>query len=344
MGGPSDHLRFNKSEINRAGDMLLVNPQDEFAVEVLEYWRSLHSKILSSETWGMLKFIRHFRCADSAPMQLSSRLKRAVSIIEKLSRFPSIKLSRMQDIVGLRFTYPPGLSGLQSAMDTCRKMTGTHYLLKRTTNYLETPRDSGYRAVHQIFELQSPDAPLHNGLFVEVQFRTRLQHLWAMAVETVGMFYGQALKSSRGDQRWLDFFRLASTLIAALEEMPAAQEYRNTTTEELRRQLRQFGNDQSFFSKLAAIRGIHERDSSGDYACWLLELNLKKETCDVYGFTAEQIGTAHEMYAAKEQTPACLRGDMQIVLVATSSLKALRSNYPSYFLDVAEFLDTIKTI
>ena len=122
------------------------------------------------------------------------------------------------------------------------------------------------------------------------------------------------------------------------------EEYRNTTMEELRHLLHKQGHDQSFFSKLTAIRSIHERDSLGDYAYWLLDLDLKKETCDVHGFTADQIDTAHEMYAAKEQTPACLRGDKQIVLVSTSSFKDLRWNYPSYFLDVADFLEMIRAI
>jgi hypothetical protein len=126
-----------------------------------------------------------------------------------------------------------------------------------------------------------------------------------------------------------------------MEGTPVIEEYRNADAKELRRMLHQQGHEQSFFSKLAAIRRIHEKDSSDDYEYWLLDLDIKKETCDVYGFKADQIATAHEMYAAKEQTPACLRGDKQIVLVSTSSFKDLRPNYPSYFLDVADFLEMI---
>jgi hypothetical protein len=50
------------------------------------------------------------------------------------------------------------------------------------------------------------------------------------------------------------------------------------------------------------------------------------------------------MYAAKEQTPACRRGDVQVVLVSTRCFKDVREAYPSYFRDVAEFMNMIKNL
>ena len=57
-----------------------------------------------------------------------------------------------------------------------------------------------------------------NGLKVELQFRSKLQHVWATAVETVGAFTRQALKSSRGQAEWLRFFALMSSHIARTEK------------------------------------------------------------------------------------------------------------------------------
>ncbi len=54
-------------------------------------------------------------------------------------------------------------------------------------------------------------------MLIEVQLRTRLQHNWATAVETVGIFTGEALKSSQGNEDWQDFFRLVSTWFAHKE-------------------------------------------------------------------------------------------------------------------------------
>ena len=43
--------------------------------------------------------------------------------------------------------------------------------------------------------------PHHDDLRIEMQIRTKLQHIWATAVETMGTFLGQALKSRQGDQQ-----------------------------------------------------------------------------------------------------------------------------------------------
>ena len=44
------------------------------------------------------------------------------------------------------------------------------------------------------------------------------QHQWATAVETVGTFTGDELKSGIGSADWLRFFPLMSSFIARLEE------------------------------------------------------------------------------------------------------------------------------
>ena len=53
-----------------------------------------------------------------------------------------------------------------------------------------------------------------------MQFRSILQHSWATAVETVGTFTREALKSSRGNKKWLRFFALMGGAIALREGLP----------------------------------------------------------------------------------------------------------------------------
>ena len=67
------------------------------------------------------------------------------------------------------------------------------------------------------FESKSPQFTQYNGMLVEIQLRTQLQHYWATAVETVGIFTGEALKSSQGNLDWQEFFRLASSWFALRE-------------------------------------------------------------------------------------------------------------------------------
>ena len=71
------------------------------------------------------------------------------------------------------------------------------------------PKKDGYRSLHIIYEYKSDKCKTdYNGLRVEVQIRSRLQHLWATAVETVDFFTRQAIKFNEGIPDWADFFRL----------------------------------------------------------------------------------------------------------------------------------------
>ena len=46
----------------------------------------------------------------------------------------------------------------------------------------------------------------NKNMFIEVQFRTKLQHMWATAVEMMGIYTNSNLKSSQGDYDILRFF------------------------------------------------------------------------------------------------------------------------------------------
>jgi hypothetical protein len=69
--------------------------------------------------------------------------------------------------------------------------------------------------------------------------RSQLQHTWATAVEAVGIFVHQALKSSSGEDKWLRFFALMGTAIAERENTPPVP---NTPTNKvlLKNELRYF--------------------------------------------------------------------------------------------------------
>jgi len=62
---------------------------------------------------------------------------------------------------------------------------------------------------------------------VEIQIRSRLQHLWATAVETVDFFTNQAIKSNEGQKDWVTFFRLVSSAFAKFENSPIIPETPN---------------------------------------------------------------------------------------------------------------------
>ena len=114
-------------------------------------------------------------------------------------------------------------------MSAYRKSDIKHNLA-RTDDYLAAPQISGYRGVHLIYQYFSDKSTRYNQLKIEIQIRSQFQHAWATAVETVGTFLNQSLKSSIGEQEWLRFFALMGTAIAFAEETaPVANTPSNET-------------------------------------------------------------------------------------------------------------------
>ena len=98
--------------------------------------------------------------------------------------------------------------------------------LKKVNDYIQAPKKSGYRSLHLVyrFKTDTPDKEIYNQypMLIELQFRTHLQHIWATALETIGLFTNQALKAGQGDEEILRFFVVVSSLFALKEGCPVA--------------------------------------------------------------------------------------------------------------------------
>ena len=121
----------------------------------------------------------------------------------------------MQDIGGLR--------AIVSTVNTVRKLERVYrtarftHTLASSKNYIDKPKPDGYRGVHLIYRYKNPLAPEYDGLNLELQIRSRLQHAWATGAETMGTFLGQALKSGQGEQSWRNYFSIAGAALAHYE-------------------------------------------------------------------------------------------------------------------------------
>ena len=78
-------------------------------------------------------------------------------------------------------------------------------------------------------------------------------------------------------------------------------------------------------------------------ALTVLELNLEIGSITGLGFRANNLEEAISQYRAKEEES---RGNprVDVVLVSTDSLSALRRAYPNYFADISGFLNRVKEI
>ena len=121
---------------------------------------------------------------------VAKRFKRTPSIIKKLKRFSSMELDRMQDIAGCRAIF----SNRKKLEKVKRKLK--QKIDFRIKDYIENPKDDGYRGIHLICKCNH--ANCNQNFFVEVQLRTKIQHSWATAVEIVYLLTKQKLKSNEG--------------------------------------------------------------------------------------------------------------------------------------------------
>ena len=117
---------------------------------------------------------------------VGQRLKRMLTIQDKLLRYPAMKLSTMQDIAGVRAILT-NVSQAEKLAKEYRTSKNLSHELVDERDYIAFPRDEdGYRSIHLIYKYKNKRNPDYDGLRVELQIRSRLQHIWATAVETMG--------------------------------------------------------------------------------------------------------------------------------------------------------------
>lgn len=127
------------------------------------------------------------------------------SITGKIERFPSMQLYKMQDLGGCRVIVDT-VDQVYKAVEKYKNSRIRH-ILKREYDYIKNPKDSGYRSYHMVYQFHSDKKETYNkNMLIEIQFRTKLQHIWATAVEMMGIYTKSNLKSSQGNENILSFF------------------------------------------------------------------------------------------------------------------------------------------
>lgn len=335
--------RYSKNQINRAGGILAdENPSEQnrtFADEVLANWRASHGYPINTFQATLRAKLKGID--DKAIV--AQRLKRTPSIVLKLRRFPGMNLARMQDIGGLR-TVVSSVARVRKLEDSYRASKFQHELIS-SKDYLSDPKSDGYRGIHLIYKYANPIAPEYNGLSVELQIRTRLQHAWATAVETMGTFLGQALKSGQGEEQWRNFFSVAGAALADLEKTAPVPGFENCTTNQIHQQLFESERDLRVLEKLsgfaiAADRITTERGQGGYH---LIILDSENRTVTIRPFPVAKLEEANLAYAVIEGRTKS--GEpVEAVLVSAGPVDSLRKAYPNYFLDTQVFVRQLQKL
>ncbi|MDD5585535.1 MAG: RelA/SpoT domain-containing protein [Alphaproteobacteria bacterium] len=335
---------YSKSKVDRAGKALVAAFGNDISaylkvLDVVNNWRSSHNYPLNT-----FKVTLRKKAAEvDRSCLVAQRIKRLSSIEYKLNRFPTMKLSQMQDLGGCR-AIVSDIKQVRRLVEKYEKSDLKH-LLDDKDDYISLPKTSGYRGVHLIYKYNSDKKgpSVYNGLNIEMQIRSRLQHAWATSVETVGTFLKQSLKSSQGEEKWLRFFELMGSAIALRENASALVPNTPNKKTELVKELRSITGTLNVANSLkmygsaltvgenVALRGDH---------FFLLKLEPSEQRMTVTGFKRKQLEEASQEYLKIECEIADVPG-AEAVLVSVDSISSLRKAYPNYFLDTQVFLDAL---
>lgn len=332
-------MKYSRKQISKAGEKLLTSRSNEEiseALKIINDWRTNHLYPLVVLKNNLLRLLAK---NNIEPNLVSQRLKRLTSIQYKLDLNPSMGLGGMQDIGGYRAVLKDvkDLIKLRDALSNQR----INHKLERITDYVINPKDTGYRSIHFVYKYTSK-RDLFDGLKIELQIRTKLQHNWATAVETAGIITKTSLKSNQGPDQWLDFFKVVSSLFAIKEKLPIMEEHNEFTMEELMVKCYNYCNELNILAKLKAIRvstnKIESDNFPGDY--YLLNINITQMFVNIQVFNKNQFEYATSEYLKLETS--INENENAVVLVSATSIKTLKKAYPSYFLDTSEFIQAIE--
>lgn len=334
-------LVYSRSKVKKAGEAIRKSEVSQEAIMILQNYRAAHLyplTIIKNLVWKNLK-----QCAPNAI--IARRLKRLPTIIDKLKRKTldgstknAICLTRMQDIGGCRVIVAnkEQLMLINARMDVSRNVHSS-----KVTDYNKNPKPTGYRGIHRVYKCYDKlDNHDWKGFAIELQLRTKLQHLWATTVEIVDLCEGLTLKTNpySGDTLWISFFCEMSDFFADEEGfIHLANEQKNIKKNKLLfidRELNAIQKLKSFNSIFSdkLIINLHKHHR---YA--IIAINRKEEKTYYRFFKEKQKIEAIKLYAQLESDEG-----WNGLFVEMDDLRQLELAYPNYLIDTRLFINKFK--
>lgn len=212
----------SKSRVTKAGDAVRHDSATVDDLACIDTWRAAHWPVLNTFQSILRQRARNVKKAQrDRQIIVGQRYKRKSTIFNKLGRFPKMELARMDDIAGCRVIFPniQTLHEFRAAIHAA-KFHHVRRNLDDKYNYIKAPKKTGYRGIHDVYEynVKSEAGIGSNGLFLELQYRTYVQHAWATAVEMIGIVTAHQPKFNQGDPRYLELMGYASEILARAHE------------------------------------------------------------------------------------------------------------------------------
>lgn len=180
-------------------------------IKRVEAWRGTHARPLRNASANLRHYVRPHSVESPGVVSVTQRLKKFSTILDKQHRFQTMRLTKMEDIGGVRAVLPD-----QAAADDVSRRLRKNWRMHRYRDYVRKPKESGYRALHLIVVKQ--------GFMIEVQLRTFLQDVWANQVESDSRHLRIDYKSGVGQREVHDYYVAVSELFAMSEASIAPSE------------------------------------------------------------------------------------------------------------------------
>lgn len=327
-------MNITRSRIKNIGKKLReLGPEErltEKELQDLTEWRNSHGPTLSYFLKLLEEELQVFNLGE-ADFSITQRLKRFYSIILKLKRFPNMQLSMMDDIAGARVVLPQAKS-VRELLNRLKERRSNYHIIK-VNNYIDHPKDDGYRSVHIVYKIEKT-----LDIQLELQLRTSLQHIWATGVEVFGTLTKTSFKTGSGETEWKEFFKFLSSRFAIQEGGTILKEHEIYSHSKINSILVQKIKALNIIEQLNTYTALYTsnwreerpKGRSGKYA--LLILDTVHNITKVEFYSEKSKKEALEKYSQIENEYHS-SDEINIVLVSLDNINKLEMAYPNYFMD-----------
>lgn len=320
----------SRSRVNKAGYRVKAGTATQDDLGVIEEWREAHRIVLNT-----FQALLRNRTKDF-DIYVAQRHKRRNTIFNKLMRHPKMELARMDDVAGCRIIFPD-LTSLYKFRNSFHHAKFKHKLRNETDkyDYIKQPKATGYRGIHDVYsyDVNSKNKEKCKGLFVEIQYRTQVQHAWATAVEVIGFITESQPKFQQGDKRYEKCMSLASDILARAHEGLKGS-HAELSNEEL---IHQFNSLNSELRLTSTLSGLNESKSIASKHTNFILIFSPDGGLDVKTYPDATVAM-RKLFEIEKNNPS-----HDVVLVKAATTDEVRFAFRNYFSDAKDFVNLLKT-
>jgi len=324
-----DPRRYSKGAVTRAGNAVAAGKPSPEDIAIINNWRNSHAYVLNTFQATLRSYIRKGR----ADVTFAQRLKRLTTIVDKLRSGRAKDLASMHDLAGCRLIFS-SIADLNEFRERFHTTRARHERIDANRyDYIVEPKATGYRGVHEVYKYQATThgGAIYNNLKIELQFRTRVQHAWATAVEISDLLDGARIKFDQGvNPKRERIFALAAEIIAREKEdlvgcLP------DLSDAKLRDEFRKLERELNVISTLHAARKSDVVIPARKH----IVLRIHQGDLAARGFTEAKEAIVYRDAIEKDNP------DDDVVYVTAQTPRAIADAFRNYFRDAADFVDLV---